>query len=360
MWYIEYEDQKYYSVNSAMESLKKDFSKAYLNYHDDLFGQYDWTIEPSESFETLKYQRAKQIRESYDYVRIFASYAADSGTVINTFLKHNFLIDEIVNHVSKWENSLTDLEQEHHTLFVPKIKDFLKETRKTIITVSEMTADNVFEMMHLKNEDRSSIVPTRYSISHVSKKLLLDKNFIDLYAECKPHLYIDKGKFYTNFSLPYVHDLMSRPNTIDFFTSPDFPKLHIKQCHILKNAVKKHFTNLILDSYKHVIHINEGGSDRIKQLMPDLVMETFIEDHCRDFNDFGLTPSVGVKSSQPISGGLNVKEQARVSGFYNSNKSLLTDYLDFVKDFFKLPLFEFENKKLKKVTLKTKTYDLGK
>lgn len=359
MWYIEYNNQKYYSIFSAIEHLKKDFEKAYLNYHDDQFGKYDWSIEPNETFETLKYQRAKQIRESYDYVRIFASYAADSGTVINTFLKHNFQIDEIVNYISKWENNLTTLEQEHHTLFVPKIKEFLKETRKTIITVSEITSDAVFESMQIKNENKSGILPTRFSISHVSKNLLLEKKVVDLYAECKPHLYIDKGKFYTNFSLPYIHDLISRPDTIDFFTSPDFPKLHIKQCHILKNAVKKHFKNLILDSYNYVIHINEGGSDRIQKILPDIVMETFIENCCRDFNDFGLTPSIGVKSNQPVSGGLNAKEKERFVGFYNSNKELLTDYLDYVKEFFKLPLFKLEDNKLRKVTLKSKMYNLG-
>ena len=362
MWYIEYNGEKFYTLFDAIERLQKKLGEAYLNFHDDEFSKFDWSIEPIESFELLKYQRAKQIRDSYDYVRIFASYAADSGTVVNTFLKNNLQIDEIVNYVSKWENNLTSLEQEHHTLFVPKIKEFLKETRKTIITVSEITADTVAKVMSCKNPNRSGVLPTRYNPTQLNERFFLNKKFVDVHGELKPVVFIDKGRFYTRFSLPYVHDLLSRDyfGSIDFFTTPDFPKLHIKQCHLLKNAIKKYLPNLILDSFNNGIVMSEVGSDRIQKLMPNLVTETFIENCCRDFNDFGLTPTFGVKSGQPILGALNAKEVVRISGFYKSNKLLLKDYLDYVKDFYKSPFFETRNGKISKVRMKSKIYDLGK
>jgi len=360
-WYIEHQGRKFFTLNDAVETLKDNFKDSYLNFYDDEFSKFDWSIEPVESFEDLKKIRAQQIRDSYDYVRIFASYAADSGTVVNAFLKNNLQIDEIVNYVSKWENNLTSLEQEHHTLFVPKIKEFLKETQKTIITVSEITADTVAKFMSCKNPNRSGILPSRANLTQINERFFLNKKVVDVYGDLKPAVFIYKGRFSTGFSLPYVHDLLSRNcfGAVDFFTTPDFPKLHIKQCHLLKNAIKKYLPNLVLDSFNNDIFMSEGSSDHIKKLMPNLVTETFIENCCRDFNDFGLTPTFGVKSDQPILGGLNAKEVIRISGFYKSNKLLLKDYLDYVKDFYKSPFFEMSNGKISKVRMKCKIYDLG-
>lgn len=55
------------------------------NFNRSLLGKY--------SLKQLYAQRAKQIREKYDYVILFFSGGSDSWTVLNTFLENNIKID---------------------------------------------------------------------------------------------------------------------------------------------------------------------------------------------------------------------------------------------------------------------------
>lgn len=352
-WSIEYQGQKFYTVQEAVDTLKTNFKDAYLNYYDDAFSQYDWSIEPSESFEELKKIRAQQLRDQYSYIRIFASYAADSGTVINTFLKHGLAIDEIVHYISKWEKELTSLEQEHYTLFIPNLKKSLINTNKVKVTIKEITSKDVYQIMKASNKNMSGIVPSRFDLAHISAGLNHKGSFIDLYGECKPSVGIYKGVFFYRFSLPIVHDIISRTGTIDFFTSWQFPKLHIKQCHLLKKAVKKHWPSYIEMSYTQPVSVKEVGK------FPDgSSMESFIELCCRDFTDVTLAVPK-YSDNHPIKFGLTDKENQRVAGFYRSDKQLLKDFLDYVSEYYKSNLFVVENGIRKKVFLKSKYYNLG-
>ena len=352
-WFIEHYGQKFYTIKDALDSLQDKFKDSYLNFYDESFSKYDWSIEPHESFEDLKKIRAQQIREKYSYVRIFASYASDSGTVINSFLKNKLEINEIVNYVSKWENNLTALEQEHHTLFVPNIKKYLMDTRSTKITLKEITFKDVYELLRTENKNMSGVVPSRFDISNLSTNLSGKGSFIDVYGECKPLIGIAKGIFFFKFNLAYVHDMIARPETINFFTTPEFPKLHIKQCHMLKNNIKKYWPSLVQDSFDRVIYIGESGK------FPDgSSMESFIELSCRDFTDLNLAVPK-LSSNHVVRFGFTDKEKERVMGFYKNNQSLLTDYLDYVKSYYTSNLFIKNNNKLEKVFLNSKYYSLG-
>ena len=59
-------------TTSKFEALKKAHDKKIndvkFHFHDDLFSQQDWTIEPPESLEELYRQRAEQLRNQYDYL----------------------------------------------------------------------------------------------------------------------------------------------------------------------------------------------------------------------------------------------------------------------------------------------------
>ena len=65
-------------------------------FNNTVFDTVDWTVEPSESLSQLYFQRAKQIRETYDYVALMFSGGADSTNILNTFINNNLRIDEII------------------------------------------------------------------------------------------------------------------------------------------------------------------------------------------------------------------------------------------------------------------------
>jgi hypothetical protein len=65
-------------------------------FNNKIFDAVDWTKEPALDIDSLYLNRASAIREKYDYVVLMYSGGADSHNVLETFLRNNLRIDEIV------------------------------------------------------------------------------------------------------------------------------------------------------------------------------------------------------------------------------------------------------------------------
>ena len=65
------------------------------DYHDAVFGQHQWDIEPIFDLKELYRQRALQLREAYDHVVLFYSGGVDSWNILKTFIDNNIPLDEI-------------------------------------------------------------------------------------------------------------------------------------------------------------------------------------------------------------------------------------------------------------------------
>ena len=107
------------------------------NFHDSTFGSIDWTKPPSATIEELYHERAKMIRDTYDYVVVHFSGGADSWTVLNSFLSNGLHVDEIytrwamteekykqVNNVDKNE---INLQSEYHYAVKPVLDEIAKK-----------------------------------------------------------------------------------------------------------------------------------------------------------------------------------------------------------------------------------------
>jgi len=66
------------------------------NFNNQVFDRYNWSQEPELTLDQLYDQRAREIREKYDYVVLSYSGGADSNNVLESFLRQNLHIDEIV------------------------------------------------------------------------------------------------------------------------------------------------------------------------------------------------------------------------------------------------------------------------
>ena len=67
-------------------------------FHDDVFGAYNWTVEPTLSLNDLYKTRAQQLRDKYDYIVLFFSGGADSTNVLDTFVNNKIHLDEVVTY----------------------------------------------------------------------------------------------------------------------------------------------------------------------------------------------------------------------------------------------------------------------
>jgi len=66
------------------------------NFNNEVFDHYNWSQEPELTLDQLYDLRSREIREKYDYVVLSYSGGADSNNVLESFLRQNLHIDEIV------------------------------------------------------------------------------------------------------------------------------------------------------------------------------------------------------------------------------------------------------------------------
>ena len=66
------------------------------HFNNDVFNNFDWTIEPSETLDELYNARARQLREEYDYVALSYSGGSDSHNILMSFLRQGLHIDELI------------------------------------------------------------------------------------------------------------------------------------------------------------------------------------------------------------------------------------------------------------------------
>ena len=70
--------------------------KVQFHYYDSAFDSVDWTVDPEMSLTDMIDLRARQIRESHDYVALWYSGGYDSETILDSFIKQNLKLDELI------------------------------------------------------------------------------------------------------------------------------------------------------------------------------------------------------------------------------------------------------------------------
>lgn len=236
--------------------------KIIWNFHDNVWKAIDWTIEPTISLDELYKLRAKQLREYYDHIIVFCSGGADSTQVAYSFLKNNIPLDEVyagaplsyTNNKKFDKNDTSVFNVVAETVFtqIP----FLKEIESTYPEVKISINDYVDDILNYKSDEwliKSSdwIHPTtvaRYSLEkfdHIKQLIEKGKKVAAIYGNSKPEIVLDKDGVFSNFfsdlglnvARPAFKDLPI--DIVNFYTSPDFPLIPIKQSHELLKAYKK-------------------------------------------------------------------------------------------------------------------------
>ena len=236
-------------------------------FNNDVFWRYNWSEEPQFSLEFHYNHRARQIRESYDYVILSYSGGSDSHNIYESFRRQKLHIDEIlVNTMTKssarYQNSSSaeakdSLLSEHVQHTLPRLRDITLEMPKTKITVIDQT-DYLFESLEKANDaswvldKKEALNPagaTRYNYLHFNEvRKRFDKSYrIALIIGIeKPRTFIHQEKLYIRFTdraanmVSIAEHLHEYPNsTVEFFYwSPDYVPLLIKQGHVIKRYLE--------------------------------------------------------------------------------------------------------------------------
>jgi hypothetical protein len=243
------------------------------HYNDEVFSAVDWKTEPSMSLNQMYVERAKQLRDQYDYLILAFSGGSDSNEILEIFLQNNIFIDEIQTvHYESLLNRLDDsFIKSHDTLGVlyeyrgsvlPKlkrIKELSPNTKINSMDLSDYAYDQIvgkkFEYMgmaHNPTNGMSLIKPLRiynyYMHTHNNLNAPKKKTAFIRGFE-KPWLFVDEnGVLMFRFSDIPMHgvgrirsgDVNDIYTLEDFFWTPDYPLIPVKQSHVIKNILLKH------------------------------------------------------------------------------------------------------------------------
>ena len=265
-------DLGYYTCGGIEFSSKVDaliFSKTVNKpvnwvFHNVLFSNYNWEIEPEHSLDFYYDKRARELREQYDYLILSYSGGSDTHNILESFIRQGLHIDEIVtNHMSKATKSMTVLDTsvknswnfsaEHELQAVPRLKyisEKLPKTKITVLDVSDIVLNsmNVFDDVDwvLNRNDHLSVGQTfRYNYFHFSNiKKQFDKNLkigIMVGLE-KPKTFVDAGKMYIRFgdasvNITSINDFNDDYTNVKvelFYWSKDTLPMMCKQGHVIK------------------------------------------------------------------------------------------------------------------------------
>jgi hypothetical protein len=235
-------------------------------FNNDAFKKYDWTVEPEETLDQLYDQRARQLREQYDYLILSYSGGADSHNILESFRRQGLHIDEIItNTMTKAsakamtvdrnnKDAYNAPEAEFHLNAVDRLKEIQNAMPKTKITVKDCS-DALFDELETagdaswvlnKREGLNPAGMTRFNYLHfidIRRQFDKDKKIGLIVGIEKPRTMINRGELLMAFSdrttnmITVAEHLKEYPNaTVEFFYwTPDCVKIMIKQGHVIKN-----------------------------------------------------------------------------------------------------------------------------
>jgi len=291
--YYQVGEFKTYNKIEAIELHQRTGIHPHWNFNEEFFKTYDWTREPSASLEELYAARARQIRDTYDYVVLVYSGGADSGNILDTFAENAIPFDEALTYHSRrsHDDPLCMDTAELTKVAYPKLKywhdkgvRFKHRDIDLTDIILQSTVDKSYRL------DRAYYQSTHFGFHHVAttyfREIIPDyqkiiesgRKLVLVWGTDKPRIYFENQKFALKF-LDIVDDalrnrtqMLGRDNEYDelFYWAPESADMICKQGHTLMKFLKQyhefvdvHETGTEDDSVKGYVNEHQG---RLKNL----------------------------------------------------------------------------------------------
>lgn len=280
--FYEVGNTRYYSKIAAILEHQRLRLPLRWNYLDEEFDQHDWTVEPAESLDQLYANRAQQLREQYDYLVLHFSGGSDSANILETFIKHNIHLDEILIRGSyglapKSTGLVTasELYAECLTQGIP-IAQWVKDNHLPHLKITLIDTTQLINNYYTSNPDwveHAGVILTpgiciKSELDSLSPhyRKLSDQGIRigHIYGADKPQISRRKSIFYTrwldtlqsNFSI-IRNSNIPNPQYIEcFYWGRHSIQMQIKQLHVLKNHIK---TNNVPDYMFNLVSCIQHG-----------------------------------------------------------------------------------------------------
>jgi len=269
----------YYNKIEALQNCRTIDEWPNWHFNDKEYSGCDWTIEPELDLYDIYKNRALQLRETYDNLILYFSGGIDSTVILRTFIDNDILLDGIVVYGAFGldnfdKNTKYAINQEQYRVAIPYLEEIRTKLNPNI---------NVYFLDTIKYQDRYQNTDWVYSVNCFSsmhypanfyweepyiQEILMTGNTAFIRGIEKPRVIYDNDNWYCAFLDGSVLNHAPTSNlkekqywdvTEYFYWTPDMPELVIKQCHIIKNYMKKY----IID-YKNICSKNKETFQRKK------------------------------------------------------------------------------------------------
>jgi len=251
-----------------------------FHYYDFIYDSLDWSTNPNESLEHLYKERAQQLRDKYDYLILCFSGGSDSTNVLDTFLKNNIKLDEIVTYfpITAIEKLISTFNKndrsDNNTIFeyievvrprLQKIESTHPDIKITVIDNTEMSLKMIQAEQYYKifmgGIAGAPNTSGQYAVGELAKQRQNMGNVACITGIDKPRLVFDStnkkyGMYFmdssTNFYGSFEKGIFKdyEPVFEHFYLTYDLPKLTQKQCFEIKN-------NLINILHEKIINLKD-------------------------------------------------------------------------------------------------------
>lgn len=245
-----------------------------------IYNKHSLWGESALGWQEILKQRALEIRQSYGYLRLWFSGGCDSTTMLDSFVKNNIFIDEII--IKREGIGEGNFEQDDYAIpYIEKIKHLIPNTKITIVNL-----DKNYLKSFYREKDW-----WRYHIGYLSFRPMdksdsddlqnIKHSAINIIGREKPQLVFANGKWYAYFLDNKIWPLFSQEDTAINFYSDD-PVVHSKQCHMLKRYLEKNFQPTDYNTTQAIVGLSQQtvnyGSGRLKNENEFFLLKRYASD----------------------------------------------------------------------------------
>lgn len=254
-------------VKSILQAQERNTHDVRYYYYDHIFSLYDWRIEPTQTLTELYVERARQLRQNYDYLILLYSGGSDSSNALKTFLYNNVKLDE----VAYWYTSNNEDTNRTNLEIIHAANNMLHRVRDEYnITVRKLDDKPYFEKTKLTNIEWTHSAEPALVAAQLNKEAMLfdnsdwlriansGKRVAVITGLEKPRIFYDNGWKAAFLDVSHAYNwesnhIKSRDITLEsFYLTPDMPQITIKQSHVLANYIDSAYnSDTILNNFSY-------------------------------------------------------------------------------------------------------------
>lgn len=262
-----------------------------FHWYDSVWETYDRNRLGKQSLDALYLERARQLRDKYNYLILSYSGGSDSHNILMTFLNNNIKLDQIyVNFPFKYINSSLhtpntidvrpgNIYSEWEFCVKPVLQSLQKTNPEIVVELGDwtenMTKDFLVEdTFHKVSQSwHAGAMARNLNYSKIGTKIVdSGKNVATIFGVEKPIIGVDNNHVYMAFLDP-LHLCTNSVGTFEpFYWTPDLPDLPYEMAYQVylyykANPDKQHFIlskeRLKSSDRRMLMHVNGAISTQV-------------------------------------------------------------------------------------------------